>query len=111
LLSQIEQGRQGFKSSSEILRNYKELKVWQKSYQLCLENYRRTKGCPDEEKYGLTSKLRRAAVSVPSNISEECRRKTTPEYVQFLCIAHGSICEIETQMLLSGDLGLLRLEN
>jgi four helix bundle protein len=92
---------------SEKLKNYKELKVWQRSYQLCLEIYKITKGFPDEEKYGLTSQLRRAAVSVPSNISEGYGRKTTPEYIQFLYIAYGSICEIETQILLSGDLGYI----
>ena len=89
------------------LKNYKELKVWQRSYQLCLEIYKITKGFPDEEKYGLTSQLRRAAVSVPSNISEGYGRKTTPEYIQFLYIAYGSTCEIETQILLSGDLGYI----
>jgi len=78
-----------------------------RSYQLCLEIYKITKGFPDEEKYGLTSQLRRAAVSVPSNISEGYGRKTTPEYIQFLYIAYGSVCEIETQILLSGDLGYI----
>jgi four helix bundle protein len=72
-----------------------------------LEIYKITKGFPDEEKYGLTSQLRRAAVSVPSNISEGYGRKTTPEYIQFLYIAYGSVCEIETQILLSGDLGYI----
>ena len=92
---------------SEKLKSYKDLKVWQRSYQLCLEIYKLTKGFPDEEKYGLTSQLRRAAVSVPSNISEGYGRKTTPEYIQFLYIAYGSICEIETQILLSGDLNYI----
>jgi four helix bundle protein len=92
---------------SEKLKSYKDLKVWQRSYQLCLEIYKITKGFPDEEKYGLTSQLRRAAVSVPSNISEGYGRKTTPEYIQFLYIAYGSTCEIETQILLSGDLNYI----
>ena len=91
----------------EKLKSYKDLKVWQRSYQLCLEIYKITKGFPDEEKYGLTSQLRRVAVSVPSNISEGYGRKTTPEYIQFLYIAYGSVCEIETQILLSGDLGYI----
>jgi four helix bundle protein len=98
---------QGVKGLSEKLKSYKELKVWQRSYQLCLEIYKITKGFPDEEKYGLTSQLRRAAVSVPSNVSEGYGRKTTPEYIQFLYIAYGSVCEIETQILLSGDLGYI----
>lgn len=57
---------QGVKGSSEIFKNYKELKVWQRSYQLYLELYKVTNGFPDEEKYGLTSQLRKAAVSVPT---------------------------------------------
>ena len=95
---------------TRVLKNYKELKVWQKPYQLCLEIYKATKEFPDEEKYGLKSQLRRAAVSVPSNISEGYSRKTTPEYIQFLYIAYGSICEIETQTLLSIDFGYVETE-
>jgi len=90
-----------------MLKNYKELKAWQRSYQLCLETYKITKRFPNEEKYGLTSQIRRAAVSVPSNIAEGYGRKTTPEYIRFLYIAYGSICELETQILLSGDLGYI----
>ncbi|MBW2589790.1 MAG: four helix bundle protein [Deltaproteobacteria bacterium] len=90
-----------------MLKNYKELKVWQRSYQLCLKIYKITKRFPNEEKYGLTSQIRRAAVSVPSNIAEGYGRKTTPEYIRFLYIAYGSNCEIETQILLSGDLGYI----
>jgi len=90
-----------------MLKNYKELKVWQRFYQLCLEIYRITKGFPKEERYGLTSQIRRAAVSVPRNIAEGYGRKTTPEYIRFLYIAYGSNCELETQILLSGDLGYI----
>ena len=90
-----------------MLRNYKDLKVWQKSYQLCLEIYRITKLFPKEEIYAITSQIRRAAVSVPSNIAEEYGRKTTPEYIRSLYIAYGSLCELETQISLSGDLGYI----
>jgi len=93
-----------------MLKNYKELKVWQKSYQLCLEVYRTTKGFPREERYGLTSQIRRAAVSVPSNIAEGYGRKTTPEYIRSLYLAYGSNCELETQTLLSGDLGYMKAQ-
>jgi len=93
-----------------MLKNYKELKVWQKSYQLCIEIYRVTRGFPKEEMYGLTSQIRRAAVSVPSNIAEGYGRKTTPEYIQALYIAYGSNCELETQILLCGDLGYIKVE-
>ncbi|MBM4308321.1 MAG: four helix bundle protein [Deltaproteobacteria bacterium] len=90
-----------------MLKNYKELKVWQKAYQLCLEIYRVTKVFPKEERYGLTSQIRRAAVSVPSNIAEGYGRKTIGEYIHALYIAYGSNCELETQILLSADLGFI----
>lgn len=93
-----------------MLKNYKELKVWQKSYQLCLEMYKATKTFPKNEGFGLTSQMRRAALSIPSNIAEGYGRKTTPEYVRFLYIAYGSTCELETQLLLSGDLSYLNKE-
>ncbi len=91
-----------------MLKNYKELKVWQRPYQLCLEIYKITKRFPNEGKYGLISQIRRAAVSVPSNIAEGYGRKTTPEYIRFLYIAYGSNCEMETQILLSRDLGYIK---
>ena len=90
-----------------MLRNYKELKVWQKAYTLCLEIYKVTRTFPKEERYGLISQIRRAAVSIPSNIAEGYGRKSTGEYIQALYIAYGSQCELETQILLSGDLGFI----
>jgi len=93
-----------------MLKNYRELIVWQKSYQLCLEIYRITRSFPKEEKYGLISQIRRAAVSVPSNIAEGYGRKTTPDYVRSLYVAYGSNCELETQILLSKDLGYINNE-
>jgi four helix bundle protein len=90
-----------------MLKNYKELKVWKKSYQLCLEIYKATTGFPQEERFGLTSQIRRAVVSVVSNIAEGYGRKTTAEYIRSLYIAYGSNCELETQMLLSGDLSYI----
>lgn len=91
-----------------MLKSYKELNVWQKAYQLCLNIYKATQDFPSEEKYGLTSQIRRAAVSVPSNIAEGYGRKSTKEYLQLLYIAYGSICELETQVLLSGDLRYIK---
>ncbi|HMK64178.1 MAG TPA: four helix bundle protein [Thermodesulfobacteriota bacterium] len=91
-----------------MLRNYKELKVWEKSYQLCLEIYRIAEGFPKIEIYGLISQMRRAALSIPSNIAEGYGRKTLPEYLRFLYIAYGSVCELETQIILSGDLGYIK---
>ncbi len=66
---------QGFKGSSEMLKNYKELNVWQKSYELCLKIYTITAILPNEERYGLTSQIRRSAVSIPSNIAEREERQ------------------------------------
>ncbi|OGP51797.1 MAG: four helix bundle protein [Deltaproteobacteria bacterium RBG_13_43_22] len=88
-------------------KNYKELKVWKKSYQLCLEVYRITREFPKIETYGLISQMRRAALSIPSNIAEGYGRKTLLEYLRFLYIAYGSVGELETQIMLSGDLGYL----
>ena len=76
----------GFKDSSKMLKNYKELKVWQKSYKLCLEIYRITAKFPKEERYGLTSQIRRSVVSIPSNIAEGYGRKTTRDYIRMLYI-------------------------
>ena len=90
-----------------MLRNYKELKVWQKSYAFCLLIYQNTRKFPKEEKYGLTSQIRRSAVSIPSNIAEGYGRKTTVDYIRFLYIAYGSLCELETQIMLAGDLTYL----
>jgi four helix bundle protein len=94
-----------------MLKNYRDLKVWQKSYRLCLALYRITKIFPKEERYGLTSQIRRSAVSIPSNIAEGYGRKTTADYLRSLYIAYGSVCELETQVLLSGDLNYVNKEN
>jgi four helix bundle protein len=83
------------------------LNVWQKSYELCLKIYRITAKFPNEEKYGLTSQIRRSFVSIPSNIAEGYGRKTTVDYIRMLYITYGSVCELETQILLAGDLGFI----
>jgi four helix bundle protein len=94
-----------------MLKNFKELNVWQRAYQLCLEIYKITKDFPREERYGLTSQIRRAAVSIPSNIAEGYGRKTRREYIQALYVAYGSNCELDTQILLCGDLGFIKGED
>ena len=104
---------QGFKGSrvqvtKESLKTFKDLKVWQKAYGLCLDIYERTRNFPTDERYGLTSQIRRAAVSVPSNIAEGYGRKTTGDYLRSLYISYGSNCELETQLLLAGDLGFVK---
>jgi four helix bundle protein len=83
------------------------LKVWQKSYELCLKIYRITTKFPNEERYGLTSQIRRSTVSIPSNIAEGYGRKTTLDYIRILYISYGSVCELETQILLAGDLSFI----
>jgi four helix bundle protein len=83
------------------------LNVWQKSYGLCLKIYQITAKFPNEERYGLTSQIRRSTVSIPSNIAEGYGRKTTLDYIRMLYISYGSVCELETQILLTGDLGFI----
>jgi four helix bundle protein len=90
-----------------MLRTFKDLKVWQKSYDLCLSIYRYLRKFPAVEKFGLTAQIRRAAVSIPSNIAEGYGRKSTQEYVYSCYIAYGSLCELETQLRLSKDLEYL----
>jgi len=73
------------------------LKAWQKSYELCLEIFRITSKFPKEERYGLTSQIRRSVVSIPSNIAQGYGRKTTMDYIRMLYISYGSVCKLETQ--------------
>lgn len=84
---------------------YKDLVVWQKGITLVKEVYKLTKSFPSDEKFGLVSQMRRAAVSVPSNIAEGQARHTTKEFIQFLSHAEGSLAELETQLVVSIELG------
>ena len=90
-----------------MLKHYKELQVWQKSYKLCLKIYSIAPQFPNDEKFGLTSQIKRSAVSIPSNIAEGYGRKATADYIRMLYIAYGSVCELETQVSLAGDLGYI----
>jgi four helix bundle protein len=90
-----------------IVQSYRDLIVWKKSMALVLDVYRCTQAFPRIETYGLTSQLRRAAVSVPSNIAEGQARLSTGEFKQFLGNARGSLMEVETQILIAQDLGYL----
>jgi four helix bundle protein len=78
--------------------SFRDLQVWQRAMQLTIAVYRLTREFPREEIYGLTSQIRRAAVSVPSNIAEGQDRLNPGEFKQFLGIARGSICELQTQL-------------
>src|SRR5690606_5893692 len=87
-------------------RNFRELEIWKRSFELVTEVYLLTKSFPDSEKFGLITQIRRSAVSIPSNISEGCGRGSTRELIRFLNIALGSAFELETQLLLSARLSL-----
>ena len=90
--------------------SYKDLIVWQKAMDLVVEVYSITKLLPHDEQYGLSTQLRRAVVSVPSNIAEGNSRNTTKEYIQFLNIALGSKAEVETQLEICLRLGYVNEE-
>ncbi len=85
-------------------RSYKDLLVWQKGIALAKIVYRLTKAFPSDEKFGLISQMRRAAVSIPSNIAEGQARRTTGEFIQFLSHAEGSLAELDTQLILAVEL-------
>jgi len=90
--------------TSEI-RSYRDLIAWQKGILLCKGIYQVTATFPDNERFGLISQLRRAAVSVPSNIAEGYGRRRTQDYLRFLDVARGSLAEVDTQLILSRELG------
>jgi len=93
---------------AQVIRDYKDLQVWQKGMALAKQIYQMTQAFPSEEKFGIVSQMRRAAVSVPSNIAEGQTRNTTGEFVQFLSHAEGSLAELDTQVRLSVTLGFCR---
>jgi four helix bundle protein len=88
-----------------MAKSYRDLLIWQRAIQLTLSIYRLTAGFPKEELYGLTSQIRRASVSVASNIAEGYGRGTRGEYKQFLCMARGSNLEVQTQLVIAMELG------
>ena len=90
--------------------NHKELKVWRKSIELVIEIYKLVKMLPKEETYALSDQMRRAAVSIPSNISEGNGRESDREFLRFLLIAQGSNAEIETQLIICEELGYISNE-
>ncbi len=90
-----------------IIQSYRDLVVWKKSVALVLSAYRCTQAFPKSETYGLTSQLRRAAVSVPSNIAEGQARLSTGGFKQVLGNARGSLAEVETQILIARELGYM----
>ena len=89
------------------MKNFRDLNVWQKSHELTLATYRHTSEFPGEERYGLTSQMRRSAASIGANIAEGCGRGSNSEFHKFLTIAMGSASELEYHLLLAKDLGYL----
>jgi four helix bundle protein len=92
--------------AAQSTRSYRDLIVWQRAIQLCVAIYELTRAFPQEEIYGLTNQLRRASISIASNIAEGCGRLTREQYRHFLGIAKGSNFEVETQLEIAGRVGL-----
>ena len=93
------------------MHKFKQLEIWKQSRSFCTEVYTLTGNFPVEERFGLTNQLRRASVSIPSNIAEGSSRKSNKDFSRFLELAIGSANEIETQLLISSDLGFIPDEN
>jgi four helix bundle protein len=96
---------------TNITRSYKDLIVWQKGIALAKLIYELTKNFPSEERFGLVAQMRRATVSIPSNIAEGQARQTTGEFIQFISHAEGSVAELDTQLILSIQLRFARAED
>ena len=93
--------------NKQTVRSYQDLAAWQNARELNYEIYQVTKEFPQDERFGLISQIRRAAVSIPSNIAEGYGRGARADYIRFLRIARGSLFEVETQLVLSSDLGFV----
>ncbi len=86
-------------------KTHKDLEIWREGIELVTRIYRLTKDFPDEELYGLTSQMRRAAISYPSNLAEGAARDSITEYIRYVYISLGSLSELETQLIISKNLG------
>lgn len=93
------------------MKDFRNLIVWQKSHKLTMVVYKETRNFPKEELYGIVSQMRRAAVSIPTNIAEGCGKHTDKEFANFLQISMGSACETEYLVFLSGELGYISSDN
>ena len=96
---------------TEKIKNFQDLRIWQTGIEVVKDVYILTKKFPKEELYGLTSQMRRSAVSIPSNIAEGFRRYHNKEYKQFLYIALGSCAELETQIIIANELDYINETN
>jgi len=90
---------------SKDTKTHKDLEIWKDGIKLVTRIYKLTKNFPNEELYGLTSQMRRAAVSYPSNIAEGAARESITEYIRYIYISLGSLSELETQLIISRNLG------
>ncbi len=90
------------------MRDFREIKAWEKAHRLTLEVYKATRTLPKEELYGLTSQIRRSSVSIPANIAEGCGRGGDAEFARFLQVSMGSASELEYHLLLAHDLDFLK---
>lgn len=93
------------------IRSFRDLRVWQRGIDLVKEIYKLTRAFPRDEQYGLSVQMRRAAISIPSNIAEGFRRRYHREYKQFLSIALGSCAELETQIVIANELNYINVKN
>lgn len=93
------------------MQTHKDLEVWQKSMYFVTDIYLKTNSFPKEESYGLTSQLRRCAVSIPSNIAEGSARQSNKEYIQFLYISLGSLMELDTQLIIAKNINFISEES
>jgi len=93
------------------MKDFRQLSVWQKSHQLALALYERTRSFPREEMYGLTAQIRRAAISIPANLAEGCGVDRDTEFARYCGIARASASELEYHLLLAHDLKLLKAED
>lgn len=90
-----------------MIGNFTDLTTWKRAHELVLQTYRYTKKFPDEEKFSLVNQMRRASISITSNIAEGFGRNTAKDKVQFYAMAKGSLCELQNQAITAKDLGYL----
>lgn len=95
-------------TQNQKILSYRDLVVWQKSKDFVIRLYKITNSFPTEEKFGLTSQMRRSAISIPSNIAEGRGRRSRKDFVQFLYMSVGSLCELETQIEIAKDLRFIK---
>lgn len=91
----------------ETIKSFKQLKIWQKGIEIVKDIYELTRSFPKDEQYGLTSQMKRSAISIPTNIAEGFKRYHAKEYRQFLHVALGSAAELETELIIARELGFV----